>query len=62
MSNKKEWKRLSYAERLKIERLVKSGFNAVDIAKVLDRTPASIYRELKRSSEPYSAEEAQKSL
>ena len=62
MASNKGWKKISYRERLRIEALSKSGLKAAEIARVLNRSKATICNELKRSSEPYSAEEAQRNV
>ena len=62
MASNKGWKKISYRERLRIEALSKSGLNIAEIARVLNRSKTTISNELKRSSEPYSADEAQRNV
>lgn len=59
---RKQTKRLNYADRKKIERLSAGGARVDEIAVKIGVTAATIYRELKRGGEPYCAEMAQKSI
>ena len=54
-------KRISFEERKDIEQLLKDGWSVVDIAKKMNRSHQSIYREIKRCSSfsTYNAEYAQ---
>ena len=54
-------KRISFSERKDIEKLLKDGWRVVDIAKKMNRSHQSIYREIKRggSCSAYNAEYAQ---
>jgi len=58
---KEGYKRISFEERKDIEQLLKDGWLVVDIAKKMNRSHQSIYREIKRcgSCSAYNAEYAQ---
>lgn len=64
MENKevKRFKRLKYADRIKIEELLNQDYSKGEIANQLHVHRATIYREIARTGEPYSAEEAQRRL
>lgn len=64
MENKevKRFKRLKYADRIKIEELLNQDYSKDEIANQLHAHRATIYREIARTGEPYSAEEAQRRL
>lgn len=53
-------KYLTYEDRKKIEELYKEGNRVVTIAEVIGCHRVTIYNELKRGGQPYSADEAQK--
>ena len=58
----KRFKKLKYADRVKIEELLKKDCSKDEIADQLHVHRATIYREIARTGEPYSAEEAQRRL
>lgn len=58
----KRFKKLKYADRVKIEELLKKDCSKNEIADQLHVHRATIYREIARTGEPYSAEEAQRRL
>lgn len=64
MENKevKHYKKLKYADRVKIEELLKKDYSKDEIANQLHVHRATIYREIARTGEPYSAQEAQRRL
>ena len=65
MANKrqrKKYKRLSFNDRRKIEKLNESGRTVDEIAMIIGVHSATMYRELKRGGEPYKAEVAQRSI
>ena len=55
-------KRITYADRQKIEAMERTGAKVTDIAKAVGFHRATIYNELKRGGTPYRAEVAQRSL
>lgn len=55
------YRNLRYADRVKIEEMVKLNKGVKDIASEVGVHVATIYRELKRCV-PYTAEEAQKTV
>jgi len=59
---KKGDKRITYADRQKIETMERTGAKVTDIAKAVGFHRATIYNELKRGGTPYRAEVAQRSL
>ena len=59
---KKGDKRITYADRQKIEAMERTGAKVTDIAKAVGFHRATIYNELKRGGTPYRAEVAQRSL
>lgn len=59
---KKGDKRITYADRQKIEAMERTGAKVTDIAKAVGFHRATIYNELKRGGTPYRAEVAQYSL
>ena len=59
---KKGDKRITYADRQKIEAMERTGAKVTDIAKAVGFHRATIYNELKRGRTPYRAEVAQRSL
>lgn len=59
---RKERKRLSFADRKQIEKMLTNGEKVINIANVVGVHRATIYHELKRGGEPYRAEVAQKQL
>lgn len=59
---RKEVKRLNYEARKEIERLYAGGDRVEEIAAKIGVAAATIYRELKRGGEPYSADVAQMSI
>lgn len=59
---KKGDKRITFTDRLTIEEMKKAGARVVDIAAKVGVHRATIYNELKRGGEPYTAEEAQRSI
>ncbi len=65
MANKrqrKKYKRLSFNDRKKIEKLNESGRTVDEIAMIIGVHSATMYREFKRGGEPYKAEVAQRSI
>lgn len=56
------YKRLSYDDRIFIEALVKEGTKPKDIAVKVNVHLGTIYRELQRGGNPYSAIAAQKKI
>lgn len=55
-------KRLNFADRERIEKMVKAGAKVTDIAVAVGVHRATIYNELKRGGEPYCANVAQRTL
>ena len=53
-------RRLNYEDRRKIEWMSAKGVRVVEIADASGAHRATIYNELKRGGNPYSADEAQK--
>lgn len=53
-------RRLNYEDRRKIEWMSAKGVRVVEIADAIGVHRATIYNELKRGGNPYSADEAQK--
>lgn len=53
-------RRLNYEDRRKIEWMSAKGIRVVEIADAIGVHRATIYNELKRGGNPYSADEAQK--
>lgn len=59
---RKRFRRLVYADRLRLEQLLKDDKTASEIAAELGVHVATVYNELRRGGTPYSADTAQKSL
>lgn len=59
---RKKIKRLNYEDRKKIEEMTKQGIQVSIIAETIGVHRATIYNELKRSSTPYRAEVAQRTI
>lgn len=62
---KKVYKKMTYSDRQKIEKLLAKGVKPSEIAKEIDVCYQTIYRELKRGRGEdgvYKAEKAQKAL
>lgn len=55
-------RRLTFADRQQIEKMVSAGEKVVNIAETVGVHRATIYNELKRGGEPYRAEIAQRAL
>ena len=62
MMKRKEYKRIVFEDRQKIEQLYADGKTPYEIAVTIGVHPVTIDRELKRGGNPYSADVAQKSL
>ena len=63
MSNKKGCKRLSYEERKKIEHLKNhTGLSISEIARVINRSRSTVWKEIRQNDSPYNADNAQKKL
>ncbi len=63
MSNKKGWKRLSYEERKEIEHLKNhTGLSISEIARVINRSRSTVWKEIRQNEFPYNADKAQKKL
>jgi IS30 family transposase len=58
----KTYKRLTYEDRKKIEQMLSDGAKPKELAKEAGVHIATIYRELERGGERYSADEAQKKI
>ncbi len=59
---RKPYKKLTYADRQKIERMLKEDATPKDIAKAAGVHIATVYRELERGGQPYTADTAQRAL
>lgn len=59
---KKGNKRLTFADRQRIEKMISAGERVVDIAAAVGVHRVTIYNELRRGGEPYRAETAQRTL
>ncbi len=59
---RKQYKKLTYSDRKKIEIMLKAGATPKELARETGVHIATIYRELERGGRPYKAEEAQKAL
>lgn len=59
---RKQYKKLTYSDRKKIEIMVKDGATPKELAKETEVHITTIYRELERGGRPYKADEAQKTL
>ncbi|MDO4622625.1 MAG: helix-turn-helix domain-containing protein [Eubacteriales bacterium] len=59
---RKERKCITYTDRKKIEKLIKAGASAVEIAESIGIHRATVYRELQRGGTPYKAITAQKTV
>jgi len=57
-----EYRRLTYADRQKFEKLVKQGKSVMEIAAAMKIHMATVYRELHRGGREYSADIAQKNV
>nr|UVY08283.1 MAG: hypothetical protein [Bacteriophage sp.]UVY12416.1 MAG: hypothetical protein [Bacteriophage sp.]UWF98705.1 MAG: hypothetical protein [Bacteriophage sp.]UWG86002.1 MAG: hypothetical protein [Bacteriophage sp.] len=55
-------KRLTFADREKIEKMLKTGARVTEIAEAVGVHRATIYNEMKRGGEPYRAEVAQRTI
>ncbi len=55
-------RRLNYADREKIEKMVEQGAKVVVIADTIGFHRATIYNELKRGGTPYRADVAQRTV
>lgn len=62
MPKRKENKRLTFADRQQIEKMILAGERVADIAETVGVHRATIYNELRRGGDPYRAEVAQKTL
>ena len=59
---RKEYKRIKFEDRQQIELLNKQGKTVDEMALIIGVNSATMYRELARGGEPYSAEVAQQSI
>ena len=55
-------KRISYEDRKKIEQCIKSGKTKTEIAELIEVNISTVYNELRRGGNPYSADCAQMSI
>lgn len=55
-------KRLTFADREKIEKMLETGARVVEIAEAVGVHRVTIYNEMKRGGEPYRAEVAQRTI
>jgi IS30 family transposase len=59
---RKAYKKLTYKDRQKIEEMLKAGATPKELAKETGVCIATIYRELPKGGQQYSADEAQKAI
>ena len=59
---RKTYKRLTYEDRQKIETLYKEGKTIDEMALLMGVHSTTMYREIARGGEPYSADEAQQTI
>ncbi len=59
---RKKYKRLTYEDRKKIEKLIQAGQTVDQIALIIGVHSATMYRELARGGEPYRADVAQRAI
>jgi len=59
---RKQYKRLRFEDRQKIERMSEEGKTIDEIALSVGVTYQTVYRELKRGGTPYRAEAAQRAI
>jgi len=59
---RKTYKRLTYEDRQKIETLYKEGKTIDEMALLMGVHSTTMYREIARGGEPYSADKAQQAI
>lgn len=59
---RKRYKRLRFEDRQKIEKLLKEGRTADEMALIIGVHSTTMYRELERGGTPYRAEVAQRNV
>ncbi|MDD7404145.1 MAG: helix-turn-helix domain-containing protein [bacterium] len=59
---RKQYKKLTYADRKKIEQLAKENATPKQLAQETNVHISTIYRELERGGDPYNADAAQRAL
>lgn len=59
---RKQYKRLKFEDRQKIERLAAEGKTVDEMALIIGVHSATMYRELERGGDPYRAEVAQRNI
>lgn len=59
---RKPYKQIRFEDRQQIERLLKEGKTTDEVALIIGVHSSTMYRELRRGGEPYSAEVAQRSI
>ena len=59
---RKQYKKLTYADRKEIERMTRENATPKELAQKTNVHIATIYRELERGGTPYNADTAQRAL
>lgn len=59
---RKQYKKLTYADRKRIEQMIKENATPKQLAQETNVHIATIYRELERGGTPYNADTAQRAL
>ena len=62
LRQRKTYKRLTYEDRQKIETLYKEGKTIDEMALLMGVHSTTMYREIARGGEPYSADRAQQAI